>query len=81
MQESYIVEVLSINISVLFSLRKIEPKITEKDKKRNLFIVLLWLLPLGTLWVLLFLIILKKNKKQSQRAFFKLPHEVYNKKS
>jgi cytochrome c-type biogenesis protein CcmH/NrfF len=66
---------------VLFSLRKIEQKITEKDKKRNLFIVLLWLLPLGTLWVLLFLIILNKNKKQSQRTFFKLPHESYNKKS
>ena len=66
---------------MLFSLRTIEQKITEKDKKRYVFIVLLWLLPLGTLWVLLFLIILKKNKKQSQRAFFKLPHEGYNKKS
>jgi len=57
---------------VFFSLRTIEQKIKEIDKKWSLFVMILWLLPLGTLLVLLFLFVLKQNKKTTPKNVSKI---------
>ena len=54
-----------------FSFKSIQEKIVETDKKCKVFLMFLWFLPFGTLWVLIFIIILKQIEKRNRKRLNK----------